>query len=38
MIYKNRAIDNAMTAIDSYIKAANAAKRAYKEAATNYRG
>lgn len=38
MTYKNKAIDNAMTAIDSYIKAAKATDRAYKEAAANYRG
>ena len=38
MTYKNKAISNAMLAIDSYIKAAKAAEKASKEAAANYRG
>ena len=38
MTYKNKLINNAMLAIDSYIKAAKAAEKASKEAAANYRG
>ena len=38
MTYKNKAISNAMLAIDNYIKAAKAAEKARKEVAANYRG